>query len=80
MTIKDRPAPPLPSFISLADEKEDAAPAKSKHSYQAGTSPINVERVERNINESLRKQIVDIINKNPDFALSVIRGWKDRRD
>jgi|GEM_PF-3614424 len=43
-------------------------------------SPINVAHVDRKINASLRKQIVDIINKHPDLALSIIRGWKDRRD
>ncbi|MBC8270157.1 MAG: hypothetical protein H8E36_15550 [Rhodospirillaceae bacterium] len=80
MTISNRPAPPPPSFITIADEIESKAPSRPLPTYQADASPINVEKIDRNINESLRKQILDIINKNPDFALSVIRGWKDRRD
>ncbi len=75
MSIADRPAPPLPSFISAADERQGKA---ARPLRRQEPSVINVERIDRNINESLRKQIVDIINKNPDFALSVLRGWKDR--
>ncbi len=43
-------------------------------------SAINVERIDRNINESLRKQIVEIITRKPDFALSILRSWRDRGD
>lgn len=41
---------------------------------------IDVERIDRDINQSLRRQIVEIITRNPDFALAVLRRWKDRGD
>lgn len=66
MSIADRPAPPPPSRTAAAEERREPP------------SAINVERIERNINESLRKRIVEIITKNPDFALSILRRWKDR--
>jgi len=77
MSIADRPAPPLPSFISSADERQEKA---ARPRRRQKPSAINVERIDRNINESLRKQIVDIITKDPDFALSILRAWKDRGD
>jgi len=66
MSSAERPAPPPPSFITAAENR------------RIEPSAINVKRIDRNIHESLRKQIVDIITKNPDFALSILRGWKDR--
>jgi hypothetical protein len=74
MNASDRPAPALPSFVTLAQERQD----EPVRPVRQETSAINVERIDRNINESLRKQIVDIITKNPDFALAILRGWKDR--
>jgi hypothetical protein len=73
MNTTDGPPPP-PSFITAAEQRpeEVTRPARQE------PSAINVERIDRNINESLRKQVIDIITKNPDFALSILRGWKDR--
>lgn len=75
MSASDRPAPALPSFITAADKKRQKKAAQPARHVP---SAINVERIDRNINESLRKQIVDIITKNPEFALAILRGWKDR--
>ena len=44
------------------------------------TAQIDVDRIERNIRESLRKQVIELIDKNPDIALSVIRGWLHSND
>ena len=73
MSAADRKSPPTPSFMAEKTVEQENKPAP-----QMQTSAINVEKIDRDINESLRKQIVEIINKNPDFALSVLRGWKDR--
>ncbi|MBC8268900.1 MAG: hypothetical protein H8E36_09150 [Rhodospirillaceae bacterium] len=67
-------APPPPSFITAAEQRQH----ETTRPVHPEPSAINVERIDRNINESLRKQIIDIITKNPDFALSILRGWKDR--
>jgi len=40
-------------------------------------SPIDVERVDRRINESLRKKIVELIGRHPDMALRILRSWAD---
>ena len=73
MPVDNRTAPPIPSFIAVAEEQRE-----HKTDVQPQPTVINVERIDRNINHSLRKQIVDIITKNPDFALSILRGWRDR--
>lgn len=74
----NRPPPPLPSFMIEAERKAEEK-TKATATAQAGYgSPINVDKVDRNINESLRKQIVEIITKNPELALTIVRGWKDR--
>ncbi len=39
---------------------------------------IDVDKIDRGINESLRRQVSDAIMKNPELVLSVLRGWKDR--
>lgn len=75
MSIADRPAPALPSFIQAADKQPQQ---KAALPPLRETSAINVARVDSNINQSLRKQIIEIITRNPDFALSILRGWKDR--
>ena len=79
MSATSRPAPPPPSFITAAENREKKTVKPPKATYQEEISGINVARVDRNINESLRKQIVDIINKHPDLALSIIRSWNDRK-
>lgn len=78
MTAENRPAPPLPSFITSEDARQREFHGKTKRAHQSEASSIDVDRVDRNINESLRRQIVEIINKHPDLALSIIRGWKDQ--
>lgn len=80
MTAASRSAPPPPSFITAEETRDRKAEQKPSRAYRDESSPIDVDRVDRNINESLRKQIVEIIEKHPDLALSVLRGWKDRRD
>ncbi|NQV46599.1 MAG: hypothetical protein HQ504_02340 [Rhodospirillaceae bacterium] len=40
-------------------------------------SPIDVDRIDRNIRESLRKQVIALIDKHPEIALAVIRGWSE---
>ncbi|MBT4933485.1 MAG: hypothetical protein HOL66_09835 [Rhodospirillaceae bacterium] len=76
MSTTDEPPPP-PSFITATEQRQEET-ARPKRPIHQEPSAINVERIDRNINESLRKQIIDIITKNPDFALRVLRGWKDR--
>jgi hypothetical protein len=76
MTITERPAPPLPSFMTArkASEKKEEEP--SRQAPGADQAAINVEKIDRNINESLRKRVTDIITKNPDLTLAILRGWK----
>lgn len=55
-------------------------PSLKKPATPEPVSPIDVDRVDRNIRESLRKQVVELINKHPKLALSVIRGWLHSND
>lgn len=73
----DRP-PPLPSFITERDRKVERKPPSRPASQPGAPSAIDVDRIDRNINETMRKQIVDLINRHPDLALSIVRSWKDR--
>jgi len=40
-------------------------------------SPIDVDKVDRGVRSSIRKQVIDLINKNPELALRLLRAWKD---
>jgi len=40
-------------------------------------SPIDAERINRRIDESLRRKIAELIDKYPDMALRVLRSWSD---
>jgi len=44
-----------------------------------GKDAIDVDQIDRSINESLRRQVSDAIMKNPELVLSVLRGWKNTR-
>ena len=41
------------------------------------SSHIDIDQIDRNINQSLRRQVSDAIMKNPEMVLSVLRSWKD---
>ena len=52
-------------------------PRVRRERVEDASSPIDIDQIDRNINQSLRRQVSDAIMKNPEMVLSVLRSWKD---
>ncbi len=63
--------PPPPPYRKPTRQKPVSAPLA-----RPGRPAIDVDQIDRNINESLRRQVSEAIMKHPELVLEVLRGWK----
>lgn len=61
--------PPPPPYRQPTRQK----PARPEHPERPA---IDLDKIDHNINESLRRQISDAIMKHPELVLQVLRGWQ----
>ncbi len=68
--MADTKPPPPPYRKPVAGKPADRRPARTK------PATIDVDQIDRNIEQTARKQVTKALKDNPELVLSIIRGWK----